>query len=452
MLWELEDVVRVLDPSEQRFVRHATFTGRSVTVLGELDAAALGAAFAALQRAYPILVCRIVEDADENGILLRPGDIEAVGAWVSFGDPDEVRVPAESVDPEAQLAYLDVVLAEEDRARVTLFVHHSVADAGHCVELFARLWGYYTDYVETGKTEVGIPAAVVIGIDAVHADMNSVVAESATGADAARKYPVSLEALLAQRGVRRGRRSGLETLTRPLASADAVSWVERSEAAPAALVRPERIRLDTVATARVLEMARAHAVSVNGLVTAAALRAYAHLSGADSVSCVYPVDLRRRLDPPVEADAGTNLSGLAAFSADAVDTEDLIVLARRIGTSLHDDLAEGVIEQSVLHFPDFFGPRRIHSTAGHIALTNTGTVPPFRAPVGLILDDYEIVYLSAHPRPSTGASAAVTFLVYTYLGRLAIGRLGGGTLAAELLDAVAAELSWSPADLAAATA
>ncbi|MGV9435343.1 phthiocerol/phthiodiolone dimycocerosyl transferase family protein, partial [Nocardia sp. NPDC003648] len=68
MLWEPEDVLRELDPSEQRFVRHATFTGRSVTLRGELDAAALGAAFAALQHAFPILVCRIVEDATETGI------------------------------------------------------------------------------------------------------------------------------------------------------------------------------------------------------------------------------------------------------------------------------------------------------------------------------------------------------------------------------------------------
>jgi hypothetical protein len=176
VLWEPEDVVRVLDPSEQRFVRHATFTGRSVTVRGELDAAALGAAFAALQRAFPILVCRIVEDDTETGILVRPGDIEPVGAWVSFGDPDEVRIPTESMDPGAQLGYLDVVLAEEDRARVTLFVHHSVADAAHCVELFERLWGYYTDHVETG-----------------------------TIAAAAREYPVSLESLLARRGTTRDR-------------------------------------------------------------------------------------------------------------------------------------------------------------------------------------------------------------------------------------------------------
>ncbi|WP_278262743.1 acyltransferase [Nocardia sp. AG03] len=421
MLWEPEDVVRVLDPSEQRFVRHATFTGRSVTVRGVLDAVALGAAFAALQCAFPILVCRIVEDAEENGILLRPGHIEPVGAWVSFGDPDEVRIPAESLSPRAQLGYLDVVLAEEDRARVTLFVHHSVADAGHCVELFARLWGYYTDHVETGSIAAG-----------------------------PREYPDSVESLLARRGIARGPRSGLEDVTRALVVADAVGVVQSSQPASPALARPARLRLDPAETARVLELARTRAVSVNGLVTAAVLRAFAAVYGVDQVGCVYPVDLRRRLDPPVAAAAGTNVSGLAAFSTTEFD--DVVTLARRIGTALHDDLATGVIEQSVLHFPDFFGPTRVHSTAGHIALTNTGTVPTFRAPDGLILDDYEIVYLSAHPRPSTGASAAVTFLAYTYLGRLTLARLGGGPRATDLLPAVLAELTWDAADHEAATA
>ncbi|MEV6362963.1 phthiocerol/phthiodiolone dimycocerosyl transferase family protein [Nocardia asteroides] len=423
MLWEPEDVVRVLDPSEQRFVRHATFTGRSVTVRGELDAAALGAAFAALQRAFPILVCRIVEDDTETGILVRPGDIEPVGAWVSFGDPDDVRIPTESMDPGAQLGYLDVVLAEEDRARVTLFVHHSIADAAHCVELFERLWGYYTDHVETG-----------------------------TIAAAPREYPVSLESLLARRGTARGPKSGLEAVIRPLIVADAVGVVEPSPAATPALARPDRIHLDPTETARVLELARTHAVSVNGLVTAAALRAFGTLYDVAQVGCLYPVDMRRRLDPPLAAAAGTNISGLAAFTTGVADTDDIVALARRIGTALHDDLADGVIEQSVLHFPDFFGPARVHSTAGHIALTNTGTVPTFRAPAGLILDDYEIVYLSAHPRPSTGGSAAVTFLVYTYLGRLTLARLGGGPRATELLPAVAAELTGRPAAAEAASA
>ncbi|MGV9430876.1 phthiocerol/phthiodiolone dimycocerosyl transferase family protein, partial [Nocardia sp. NPDC003648] len=385
--------------------------------------AALGAAFAALQHAFPILVCRIVEDATETGILVRPGHIEPVGAWVSFGDPDEVRIPTESMDPGAQLGYLDVVLAEEDRARVTLFVHHSVADAGHCVELFERLWGYYTDYVETG-----------------------------TIAAAAREYPVSLESLLARRGTTRGPKSGLEAVIRPLVVADAVGVVEPSPPATPALARPDRIHLDPIATARVLELARTHAVSVNGLVTAAALRAFAALYDVAQVGCLYPVDMRRRLDPPLAAAAGTNISGLAAFTTDVTETDDIVALSRRIGTALHDDLARGVIEQSVLHFPDFFGPTRVHSTAGHIALTNTGTVPTFRAPAGLILDDYEIVYLSAHPRPSTGASAAVTFLVYTYLGRLTLARLGGGPRASELLPALAAELTGRPAAAEAASA
>ncbi|MBC7302607.1 MAG: acyltransferase [Nocardia sp.] len=404
-------MVRTLDPSEQRFVRHATYTGRSVTVLGELDAAGLGAAFAALQRAFPILVCRIVEDADGNGILLHPGYIEAVGTWVSFGDPDEIRIPTESMDPGAQLAYLDVVLAEEDRARVTMFVHHAVADAAHCVELFARLWDYYTDHLETG--------AIVAGT---------------------RAYPVSLESLLAQRGIERGPRSGLEPLIRRLAAADAVGVVDASPSSSPALARPVRIHLDQVETARVLERARSQAVSVNGLVTAAVLRGFAAVYGVANLACVYPVDLRKRLDPPVAAEAGTNLSGLAAFATE-MPTDDIAGLARRIGTSLHDDLGAGVVEQSVLHFPDFLNSGRNHCLAGHVAVTNTGTVPVFRVPTGLVIDDYEIVYLSAHPRRSTGASAAVTFLVYTFLGRLTIARLGGGIAATQLLPAVVAELS-----------
>uniref|UniRef100_UPI003D781625 phthiocerol/phthiodiolone dimycocerosyl transferase family protein n=1 Tax=Nocardia brasiliensis TaxID=37326 RepID=UPI003D781625 len=46
------------------------------------------------------------------------------------------------------------------------------------------------------------------------------------------------------------------------------------------------------------------------------------------------------------------------------------------------DLAAGIVQQSVLHFPDFFGDKRIHSLAGHVAVTNTGAVPPFRTPAG----------------------------------------------------------------------
>ncbi len=425
--------MRVLAPSEQRFVRHATYTGRSVLVEGKLDIAVMRSAFGALLRTHPILACRIGEDAAGTGHLLRPAG-RAVSAWVRAGDTATVRLPDEALDPSVQLAYLDVV-TEDASARVTLYAHHTVADAGHCVALLAGLWDRYTDEV------------------------------SGTANDTApHDYPRPLEWYAARHGIPRSAVSGLEAASRPLPHAPTLP-PDPATPAPAALARPQRTSLAPEATARIVELSRRHDVTVNGLVTAALLRAYAETasesgaSGAgdskapgdrgtgDAVAlrCVYPVDMRARLNPPVAAADGTNMAGLAAFAADITPATDLVELAQRISARLRHDLAEGIVQQSVLHFPEFFGPTAIHSLAGHIAVTNTGRVPRFRTPAGLALTDYEIVYLSAHPRPSAGPSAAVTFLVYTFADRLCVGVLGGGPLAARLPDAVARTL----ADLAA---
>jgi hypothetical protein len=411
-----DDVLRVLAPSEERFVRHGTYTGRSVSVVGELDIAALGAAFAALRRAYPVVTCRIVEVAG-RGYLLAPGERPPVGMWASEGDPDVVWLPAEPVDPASQLAYLDVVLSDAGRSRITLFAHHSIADAGHCVELLSRLWGYYTDYVESGTTTV-VP----------------------------QDYPQSLEWYAAARGITRKVLSGFEDVARTLSAAEQCVAADPAIPAPSVLVRPRRTMLDRETTARIIGLGRRQGVTVNGLVTAALLRAYASEKPSAttdplSVGCLYPVDLRSRLIPPVPVAAGTNMAGLASFAADIDVSAGIIELAQRISSRLHHDLVGGITQQSVLHFPDFFGPNRIHSLAGHVAITNTGLVPTFRVPADLEISDYEIVYLSAHPRPSAGAAAALTFLVYTFTGRLSVGLLGGALTADCLLTAVRKELT-----------
>ncbi|MEV6274889.1 acyltransferase [Nocardia sp. NPDC051832] len=411
-MWRDEgEVVRVLAPSEQRFVRHGTYTGRSVRVEGELDIDALRTAFLSLQRAYPVLTCRIGEDADGIGYLLRPG-AATVGAWVREDAIDQVRLPVQAVDPGVQLAYLDVV-AGASATRVTLFAHHSVADAGHCVELVARLWSFYTDRIT--------PEQVV-----------------------PQDLPKPLEEYAADRGITGSAVSGLEDVTRPLPPEARVVPADPAIPAPPALAQPRRTVLDSAATARIVELGHRPGLTVNGLVSAALLRAYVAettTAATASVGCLYPVDLRARFDPPVARAAGTNMAGLASFAAEVDLGADISVLAHQISSRLHHDLSEGIVQQSVLHFPDFYGPTRIHSLAGHVAVTNTGRVPDFRTPPGLALADYEIVYLSAHPRPSTGASAAVTFLVYTFQDRLTIGVLGGGAAAERLPEAVRRELA-----------
>ncbi|MFC9436720.1 acyltransferase [Nocardia sp. NPDC057030] len=414
MLRDEDAVVRELAPSEQRFVRHGTYTGRSVAVAGELDVAALKEAFAALQMAFPVVLCRIGEDEEGTGYLLRPGD-SPIEASVTEGDVETVGLPATPVDPGTQLAYLDAVVSGADRWRVTLFAHHSIADAGHCVELLSRFWGCYTDIVES------TPISVV-----------------------PQEYPQPLEWHAAKRGIVAGSVSGFEAVTKPLPTATPA--VPVGDPAPSSLARPERIRFDEATTARIVALGHRRGVSVNGLITAALLRAYASetpdaTGGPVSLGCLYPVDMRSRLDPRVAPAEGTNMAGLASFAAAIDPAESVLELAQRISERLSTDLAEGIVQQSVLHFPDFYGPTRIHSLAGHIAITNTGAVPRFRTPAALTLTDYEIVYLSAHPKPSTGASAAITFLVYTFHSQLAVGLLGGGTSTNKLLTAVHKELT-----------
>ncbi|MEU0876548.1 phthiocerol/phthiodiolone dimycocerosyl transferase family protein [Nocardia brasiliensis] len=431
MLRDEDAVVRVLAPSEQRFVRHGTYTGRSVSVAGAVDSAAVQGAFAALQARYPVITCRIGQDEEGTGYLLRPGD-SPVGATVSDGDVETIGLPVTPLDPGTQLAYLDVVVSGEDRWRLTLFAHHSVADAGHCVELLARFWDHYTGLVE------GTPVA-----------------------GAPHDYPRPLEWHVAQRGIVAGAVSGFEAVMRPLPLPAAIEAAGPADACgagavtirpsgsagavPSSLARPLRTRLDAAVTARIVALGRHRGVSVNGLVTAALLRAFASgitdaATGPVPLGCLYPVDMRARLVPKVAPGDGTNMAGLASFAAEIDLSASVLDLGGRIAQQLRADLAAGIVQQSVLHFPDFFGDKRIHSLAGHVAVTNTGAVPPFRTPAGLELTDYEIVYLSAHPRPSTGASAAVTFLVYTFHGTLTIGLLGGGPETNRLLDAVRQEL------------
>ncbi|UGT60531.1 phthiocerol/phthiodiolone dimycocerosyl transferase family protein [Nocardia asteroides] len=358
---------------------------------GALDIGVLRRAFADLQASYPILRCRIAADP---ALLLAPRG-RAPRLWLATGDPAVVPLPRRALRPDRALGYLDVV-RDRGLARVTLYVHHAVADAGHCLALFARLWELYTERAEYGRATVR-----------------------------EHPLPLPLEQHVLGSGLSRAGVSGLENV---IAAGPPPPPPTGHAPGPQALARPHRLVLDPAATARLTGFARAHGVSMNGVVTAALLRAFAELAPARGpVGCVYPVDLRTRLGHQVDAVGGTNMAGLTGFLATGLDrAADPVELAQRVNSTLRHDLAEGIVQQSVLHFPDFYGDRRVHSLAGHVAITNTGAVRPFTVPAGLRLTDYEIVYLSAHPRPSAGASAAVTFLVYTYAGRLSVGVLGGG--------------------------
>lgn len=69
---------------------------------------------------------------------------------------------------------------------------------------------------------------------------------------------------------------------------------------------------------------------------------------------VYPVDLRFVLAPPVAPTEATNLLGAASYLAEIGPNTDIVDLASDIVATLRADLANGVIQQSGLHFGTAF--------------------------------------------------------------------------------------------------
>jgi hypothetical protein len=97
---------------------------------------------------------------------------------------------------------------------------------------------------------------------------------------------------------------------------------------------------------------------------------------------IYTVDLRYFLTPPVSATGCTNPVGLATYLAEIDRKTDIIDLARDIAATFKSDIADGVIQQSRLHF----SPQYVGNAPGMpdvVLLSDNGMVPAVRTPPGL---------------------------------------------------------------------
>lgn len=105
-------------------------------------------------------------------------------------------------------------------------------------------------------------------------------------------------------------------------------------------------------TERIIAYCRANKVGVNSLLAAVVLMAEWQIRRTPKIPVpyVYPVDLRYVLSPPVSATECTNPVGIATYLAEITEDTDVVALARDINDTFRKDLAEGVIQQSFLHF------------------------------------------------------------------------------------------------------
>lgn len=357
-------VIRKLTRSEEVFAVNETYFAFTAHVHGLVDLDAMSDAFDALLESHPVFTGRL-EQTEDGRYQIVAEDLMHPGIWVINSDtPDTADTAGMRLDQRQTLLNLRLKYSG-GRTELTLYTHHSLADAHHAFGLLEELFSLYTDVVTTGA-----PAPVT-----------------------PQPAPESLELLLEQRGVTKQRKSGLEKLFKAMFAYDLPEPEQPPEMADPDAIRPipiARIRFTEEETSELVEFGRANQLSLNSVVAAAILLAEWELRNTPHIPIpyIYPVDLRYLLSPPVSLTGSTLPLGVATYLAEIKPDTEVVDLARGIVESFRTDLAEGVIQQSAMHFNlQYQGtPPGLPPV---VLCTDTGTIPPLRTPPGMELDDFQ---------------------------------------------------------------
>lgn len=352
-------VIRKLARSEEMFAETHNFVGLGADLSGPIDVDALAEAFDALLEAHPVLNAHIERCADGRHELVAD-DLQHPGIIVVELDDAAASVPPIRFDQTQSLVHLRVVI-RDGQVQPTLYVHHALADGHHLFSLIEELFSAYTDLVTTGRLR---PTAVAPAPDA-------------------------LETVLSQRGVTKQKRSGLERFMPAMFAYDLPP--SRRAAAESKPAHPVKVpmsscQLTAGQTQAVVDFGRTNSVSLNGVLAAVILLAEWQIRGSVNIPVpyIYPVDLRYVLSPPVTATGCTNPVGVGTYLARIDENTGVLGLARDIAEAFRADLADGLIQQSLLHFsPQYVGnPPGLPDV---VMMTDNGIVPPMRTPPGVEL-------------------------------------------------------------------
>lgn len=350
-------VIRKLAISEEMLAETHNFVGLAAHVTGPIDLDLLSEAYEALLEAHPILTGRL-ETLPDGRHQFVTDDLMPDGIEVIELDGPDAKPPTPRFDQTESLVAMRVLICG-DQTQPTLYVHHAVADGHHMYALIEEMLSYYTDLVTTGR------------IGAINVE----------------PAPLSIEAVLADRGIEKQQRSGIERFMPALFAYDLPPTrraVGAETPSSPVLVPMASARLTESQTDNVVAFGRALDLSLHAVLSAAVLIAEWQLRGKLSIPVpyVYTVDLRYFLSPPVSATGCTNPIGLATYLAEIDAKTDLVAIARDIAENFQKDLDEGVIQQSRLHFsPQYVGnPPGLPDV---VVLSNNGLVPPVRTPPGV---------------------------------------------------------------------
>ena len=317
-------VIRKLAPSEEFFAETHTFTSVTLDLKGPLDVAAISTAFDLLLEVYPVYVGHIEKGTDGRFQIVAADDLMHPGIWI-VEDGEELS-PAFQLDQTEAMINL-LVKTGGDHSELTLYVHHSLSDGTHIAGLALELFTRYTALVTTG-------------------DPGPVTPQST---------PEPIETLLEALGIQKGQRSGLDRFIPamfahelpPRRTTSTVIDYDHPVPVPAA-----RAKLGKEETTALTRFGRKNRLFVNNLVSAAVLLAEWRIRETPHIPIpyVYNVNLRPLLEPPVSATGCTLALGVATYLAQITAETDLVELARDIAATLQADLADGIVQQSLLHF------------------------------------------------------------------------------------------------------
>jgi hypothetical protein len=350
-------VIRKLANSEEMLAETEHFVGLGAHLKGPIDIDALSAAFEALLEAYPIL-CAHLERGPDGRHQLVTDDLVPAGLEVVELDGPAAEAPPPHFDQSQSLVGLRLTI-RDGQGHPTLYVHHSLADGHHMYFLIEELLGFYTEMVTTGSIR---PVTV-------------------------HPAPQSLESVLAERGIEKQKRSGVERFLPAVFAYDLpTSRRATTDVKPASPVRVPMSScvLSERDTDAIVALCRAHGLGLTAVLAAVIVMAEWQLRGRSNVPVplLYTVDLRYFLSPPVSATGCTNPVGLATYLAEIDDKTRVVDLARDIAETFQTDLAEGVIQQSRLHF----SPQYVGNAPGLpdvVLMSDNGLVPPVRTPPGV---------------------------------------------------------------------
>ncbi|UQX13140.1 phthiocerol/phthiodiolone dimycocerosyl transferase family protein [Candidatus Mycobacterium methanotrophicum] len=401
-------VIRKLANSEEMLAETQNFVGLAAHMKGPVDIDALSAAYDALLEAHPILYAHLERGPDGRHQIvaddLLPKDIEVI----ELVDP-AAEGPPPHFDQSESLVHLRVII-RDGQAQPTLYVHHSLADGHHMFSLVEEVLSYYTEVVSTGS-------------------IRSVTVEAA---------PESIETVLAERGIHKQKRSGIERFMPAMFAYDLPP--SRRAATGVKPVSPVRVpmvscRLSERHTDDVVSLCRAQGLGLTSMLAAAILMAEWQIRGTPDipVPLLYTVNLRYFLSPPVSATGCTNPVGLATYLAEIDHKTRVVDLARDIADTFQADLSEGVIQQSRLHFsPQYIG--NPPSLPDVVVLSDSGLVPPVCTPPGL-----EVV--STHGEMFFAVSAGIDiYFTQLFAGKLDVEYHSHGPVPERSLEAVRSTL------------